>query len=198
MEGVSFKEKELVRQAREGDIQAFALLVEKYQQRAIHIANSFVGNFEDARDAAQEAFVKAYEHLNDFEEHSRFYTWFYRIVVNTCKDFLRKKKFRDHFSLWFGNEKGDLAIALDLPDRAKNAGEELANREIGLELKRSMEKLSLRQRSVFTLRYLEGLKLEEISETLGLSMGTVKAHLWQATNKMRSMLYDLWEDGQND
>lgn len=198
MEGVSFKEKELVRQAREGDIQAFALLVEKYQQRAIHIANSFVGNFEDARDAAQEAFVKAYEHLASFEEHSRFYTWFYRILVNTCKDFLRKKKFRNHFSLWLGNEEGDLAIALDIPGKAKNAGEELMNREIGAELKKSIEKLPFQQKSVFVLRYLEGLKLEEISETLGVSVGAVKAHLWQATNKMKSMLKDLWEGGENE
>ncbi len=198
VENVSFLERELVQRAREGDLKAFSQLVERYQERVIHIANSFVGNLEDARDASQEVFVKVYEHLGRFEEQSQFYTWLYRIVVNTCKDFMRKKKFRDHFSLWFGNEEGELVLALDLPDKTKNAGEEMDNREIGAQLGKSIEKLPFQQKSVFVLRYMEGLKLEEISETLGLSVGAVKAHLWQATAKMKSMCQYLWEGKDNE
>ena len=193
MENISHKERDLIQQAREGDSKAFSLLVESYQERVIHLANSLVGNLEDARDAAQEAFVKAYQHLSAFEEHSQFYTWLYRITVNTCHDFLRKKKFRNHFSLWFTNEEGELAIALDLSDKTKNAPEQLINVELGAELKKAMNELPFQQKSVFVLRYLEGLKLEEISETLGLSVGAVKAHLWQATSKMKSKLKYLWE-----
>ena len=191
---VNILESELVRKAREGDLDAFSQLVEMYQERVVHIANSFTGNLEDARDAAQEAFVKAYQNLASFEEQSRFYTWLYRIVVNTCKDFLRKKKVRGHFALWFGHEDGELAATMDFPDKRKNAKEEIVNRELGAELKKAMEELPFQQKSVFALRYLEGMKIEEISETLDISVGAVKAHLWQATDKMKSMLKYLWED----
>ena len=193
MVNVNILERELVQKAREGNLDAFSQLVEAYQVRVVHLANSFTGNLEDARDAAQEAFVKAYENLSSFEEHSQFYTWLYRIVVNTCKDFLRKKKFRGYFPLWLKDEDGGVALSFDLPDKTKNAGEELVNRELGVELKKAMEELPFQQKSVFVLRYLEGLKLEEIAETLGIETGTVKAHLWQATTKMKSMLKYLWE-----
>ena len=186
-------ESDYLAQARSGNTQAFSGLVELYQERAVHIAYSFMGNMEDARDVAQEAFVKAYYQLGSFQEQSRFYTWLYRIIVNTCKDFLRKKKLRNHLSFWPGNDDGEMVIAWDAPDKSKTAGEEMVNREIGVELKKAMEQLPFQQKSVFTLRYLEGMKLEEIAQTLDLSVGAVKAHLWQATTKMKSQLKYLWE-----
>ena len=195
MEEIVKNENELIQQARSGDIKSFSALVEIYQERAVHIAYSFLGNFEDARDIAQEAFVKVYESLQSFKAESKFYTWFYRILVNACKDFLRKKKVRQHLSFWFkrdGNEEGD--PLMNVAGNAKNASEELMDRELGDEIYRALEKLPLQQRSAFSLRYLDGLSIEEIAESMSLSTGAVKANLWQAGQKMRKFLVVLKSD----
>ena len=174
------KETELIEKARSGDTESFSALVELHQERAIHAANALVGNLEDARDLAQEAFVKAYENLDRFESKSRFYTWLYRILANTCKDFLRKKKLRRTFSFWFGNE--------DIPDRSRNAAEDLENRELGFTVQNALATLPFRQKLVFTLRYMEGLTLDDIASSLDITVGAVKANLWQAGQKMQFLL----------
>ncbi len=188
-------EEVLIDQARGGDTRAFSALVGMYQERAVRTAYSFVGNFEDARDIAQEAFVKAYENLDKFKEESRFYTWFYRILANACKDHLRKKNVRKHLSFWTGRIDDDEPDpALNLPSTAKNAPEELINRELGEHIYKAMDKLPFQQRHAFVLRYLEGLSLEEIAEKMGLSLGAVKATLWQAGQKMKKSLGYLMQE----
>lgn len=183
------QELSLVEEARSGNASSFSALVEIYQERAIHAANFFVGNLEDARDIAQEAFVKAYKNLAGFENQSKFYTWFYRILVNTCKDFLRKKKIRQTFSFWFGREEDqELDPAANVADSSRNASECLLNRELGASMSEALETLPMRQKSVFILRYLEDMSLNEISQTLNISVGAVKANLWQAGQKMKVLL----------
>ena len=171
-------EGQLIQEARQGNPRSFSLLVEAHQEKIIHAALSFLGNMEDAKDAAQEAFIKAHQHLHSFNEKSRFSTWLYRILVNHCKDFIRKKK----------NRQTDELNAETLYSTAPDARGELISREIEKEIHRALEKLPFQQRGVFTLRYLEGLKLDEIAESLNLSTGAVKAHLWQAGQKMRQTL----------
>ncbi len=183
------QELELVEKARSGDTESFSALVELHQERAIHAANALVGNLEDARDLAQEAFVKAYENLDRFESKSRFYTWLYRILANTCKDFLRKRKLRRTFSFWFGKDEPEELDPLSLvADRSKNAEETLENRELGFAVQNAMNTLPFRQKIVFTLRYIEGLSMEEISDSLNITIGAVKANLWQAGQKMQNLL----------
>ena len=179
----------LIEKARGGDADSFSALVEMHQERAIHAANAFLGNLEDARDMAQEAFVKAYENLDSFKSESKFYTWFYRILVNQCKDFLRKKKIRRTFSFFFASdEEGGEDTMNNIPDSSKNAAEILEGRDLSQAVEEAMETLSFRQKSVFVLRYMEGLSLEEISESLSITVGAVKAHLWQAGQKMQLLL----------
>ena len=184
------KEAVFIEEARGGNASSFSALVELYQERAVRTANSFVGNLEDARDIAQEAFVKAYENLSKFGGQSRFYTWFYRILVNTCKDFLRKKKIRQTFSFWLGpeQEEDSLDPLSNVPDPSRNASENLLDRELGGSIMEALETLPTRQKSVFILRYLEGMSLNEIAETLSISLGAVKANLWQAGQKMKAIL----------
>ena len=183
------KETELIEKARSGDTESFSALVELHQERAIHAANALVGNLEDARDLAQEAFVKAYENLDRFESKSRFYTWLYRILANTCKDFLRKKKLRRTFSFWFGNEEeGEADPVSRIPDRSRNAAEDLENRELGFTVQNALATLPFRQKLVFTLRYMEGLTLDDIASSLDITVGAVKANLWQAGQKMQFLL----------
>lgn len=184
------RERILVSQARGGDLKSFSALVEIYQERAVHMAYSFVGNFEDAKDIAQDAFVKAYQGLESFNEQSRFYTWLYRILVNTCKDFLRKRKIRQTVSFWLkpdGNEEGTPFMA-DVATRTKNPQEELANRELGAQISKAVERLPFQQKSAFLLRYIEGLGIEDIALSMGISPGAVKATLWQAAQKMKNFL----------
>jgi len=182
------KESALIDAARNGDLGSFSALVEIYQERAVHIAYSFLGNYEDARDMAQEAFVKAYENLRSFRAESRFYTWLYRILANTCKDFIRKKRTRQHLSFWFRRDGDEEDPLMNVAGRTKNALENFANQELGDAIVKAMEKLPLQQRSTFSLRYLEGLSLEEIAATMGLSVGAVKGNLWQAGQKMQKAL----------
>ncbi len=184
-------EAELIVRARTGDLKAFTALVESHQARAVRAAYSFTGNFEDARDLSQEAFVKAYENLSQFKAESRFYTWFYRILSNTCKDFLRKRKVRSVITFWTGRaeDRAEQKIA----DVSADAGETLLNRELGEEIYRAMDRLPARQKDAFMLRYLEGLSLDEISGGMGLSVGAVKAHLWQAASKMKKYLRQYLE-----
>jgi RNA polymerase sigma-70 factor (ECF subfamily) len=190
VEDAKSTEASLIEEARGGNADSFSALVELYQERAIHTANSFLGNLEDARDITQEAFVKAYENLSGFGGQSRFYTWFYRILVNTCKDFLRRKKFRQTFSFWLGpEEEGEgLDPLANVADDSANASQELENRELGALITGALEKLPARQKTVFILRYLEGMSLNEIAETLGISEGAAKANLWQAGHKMKALL----------
>ena len=186
---INLKEAAFIEDARGGNASSFSALVELYQERAIHTANSFVGNLEDARDVAQEAFVKAYQNLSGFGGQSRFYTWFYRILINTCKDFLRKKKLRQNFSFWFGREEEeDMDPISNVADPSPDASEELLNRELGASILTAVETLPDRQKNVFVLRYLEGMSLNEIAETLTISVGAVKANLWQAGQKMKAIL----------
>ena len=183
------QEIELVEKARSGDTESFSALVELHQERAIHAANALVGNMEDARDLAQEAFVKAYENLDRFESKSRFYTWLYRILANTCKDFLRKRKLRRTFSFWFGKEEDESLDPISrVADHTKNAAETLENRELGFAVQNAVNTLPFRQKLVFTLRYFEGLSLEDISDSMNITIGAVKANLWQAGQKMQGLL----------
>ena len=183
------QELELIEKARSGDTESFSALVELHQERAIHAANALVGNFEDARDLAQEAFVKAYENLDRFESKSRFYTWLYRILANTCKDFLRKRKLRRSFSFWFGKEEDESLDPISrVADGSKNAVEMLENRELGFAVQNAVNTLPFRQKLVFTLRYIEGLSLEDISDSMNITIGAVKANLWQAGQKMQNLL----------
>ena len=185
------REKILLNKARQGDAQSFTALVRLHEEKMIHVAYSFLGNMEDARDIAQEAFVKAYRYLSNFKGESKFSTWLYRILVNLCKDFLRKKKVRRHlmFFMPHRDEEDEAKDPMEyVAAKSPNAFEGMMNKELDHAIHEACDKLPFQQRSVFTLRYLEGMSLEEIAESLDLSVGAVKAHLWQAGQKMKKSL----------
>ena len=132
-------EEALIAQARKGDLKSFSALVEIYQERALHVACSFLGNEEDARDVAQEAFVKAYENLSSFRDNSRFYTWFYRLLVNHCKDFIRKKTSR--------REVDDPPVFENLIASSRGPREEAVNQELKQEIYTALDSLPFQQRA---------------------------------------------------
>lgn len=189
-------ERELIEKARSGDVRAFSDLVKIHQERSIRTAFSFLGNWEDARDVAQESFVKAYQNLPHFKGGSKFSTWLYRILMNSCKDFLRKRKTRrqSQFVTGIQNEDGNSTSPFDsVASSERSALNLVMDQEITGAVYQALETLPFRQRSAFTLRYLENMSLHEIAESMALSEGAVKAHLWQAGRKMKESLAGILE-----
>lgn len=189
------QELKLAARAREGDVQAFGALVELYQERSIRLAYSLLGNWEDSRDAAQEAFVKAYQALRSFKSESLFSTWFYRILVNHCHDFQRRRKVRSHLAQSVSGLTGEDEVSLEnrIPNAAPDPLSRTLDRELEARIREDLKALPERQRAVFSLRYFDGMTLHEIAQTLMITDGAVKANLWQAGEKMKSRLSDYLE-----
>jgi len=183
-------EQQLVTLAQEGEIAAFESLVQEYENRIYNLAYRMLGNTEDARDAAQETFLKAYAALERFRGDSSFSTWLYRIAKNACLDVLRARGRARTFSLDdpLHTEDGEIdrQIEGDLP-----APEEvLLSREAESVIHDALGQLSEHHRSVVVLRDLEGFSYEEIAEILDVRLGTVKSRLYRARAALHSHLVD--------
>jgi RNA polymerase sigma-70 factor (ECF subfamily) len=164
---------------RESDTAAFEAFVLGYQKRAFSIAYRITGSVEDARDAVQEAFVRAFRSREDFRGEAAVTTWFHRVVVNASLDVLRKR--------------ASLPVAVEeIPERPEHGvvrPEESARRgEIRRMVESAVHRLPERQRDVFLLKHFEGLSVKEVGATLGLAEGTVKAHLSRAVHALREEL----------
>jgi RNA polymerase sigma-70 factor (ECF subfamily) len=170
----------------------FAAWMKAEQKRVFLLCNRLLGDRDEADTATQEVFLKAYRALRrpgarELEEPAK---WLTRVAVNTCLDRLRSKRWR----FWRrrphpDDEKTILALA---PSSTPSAEDELFAKEIAGRLAAALEKLSLRQRAVFTLRHYEDRSLEEIAAILKLDVGTVKAHMARAVAKLRLELKDLY------
>ncbi|GAC1401847.1 MAG: RNA polymerase sigma factor RpoE [Candidatus Velthaea sp.] len=169
---------ELIASAIAGRAEAFGILVERYDRAVYHLAYRTLHDVEDAKDATQEAFFKAYRALQTFRPGAKFSTWIFTIAYHACCDRLARRK---RFS-------GD-----ELPDRADPAAgpETLAVRgdESG-RLRAAIDALPEKYRTVITLFHVSGKQYEEIAEVLGLPMGTVKTHLFRAKELLRKALAD--------
>jgi len=182
------REMRLIEEAREGDRSAYSELVKQYDREVLRIAYSMVGNIHDAEDVYQDTFMNAWTHLSDFQFQSRFSTWLYRIVVNRSMDCLRKRRIRRWLPLANPEETESSILARIQAEDEEGPDEYVLSGEKRMLIEKSLEKLSPRERAVFTLRYFHDLRLQEISETLKLAGGTVKNLLFRATVKMRRQL----------
>ena len=185
MNGVT--DKAIVERVLKGDIDAFAVLVNKYQDRIYSAVLNYVSNPEDAVDVAQETFVKAYSKLRSFDSASAFYTWLYRIAINTAIDFLRRRKSRPADSLDDDkySEYGFEPVSTDLsadPEMVLSRGEQMQT------LRNAIQSLSEKLRSVVVLHDVEGLSQEEVAEILGIPVGTVKSRVSRARAELRYVL----------
>ena len=194
---MQLKDKELVARAQAGDQEASGKLVSRYQQRAYAIAlNICSGDSEEARDLTQEAFFRAFCNLNKFRSDSSFYTWFYRILVNTCLDAMRRRRrWERTFSFWkpSKNEEGSSKATLEeQPDTGPQVNPlvALSMRELSEEMRRALLSLPVRQRLAFQLKVLYGMSIAEIAGVMEAAEGTVKSHLFRATHSMREALKD--------
>jgi RNA polymerase sigma-70 factor (ECF subfamily) len=182
----------LVERAKDGDAEAFGELVRKYQKRIYELAYSFTRNPEDAYDLSQEIFLRAFNALDRFEGKSTFYTWLYQIGKNACIDYTRRRSSR--FMTPFVEElpPDDVLINPRRPEELETR--RLEQVELGQEIKKAIQQLSPRQKQVFILRHYEGLALREIADTLHLRIGSVKAHLFSATRRLRELLTPYLEE----
>ena len=182
-------DEELVLSARRGDRRAFEELVEHHEKKAYHIAFDFTRDREAAKDLSQEAFLKAFINLKNFDGRSSFYTWFYRILVNLCLDYKRRQKRvpADEFDETMQNQV-EPAHQIDQP-RAPD--QQVLARQIALRVGEALDLLPARQRTAFVLKNHQGLSIREIAELMETAEGTVKVHLHRAVTALRQRLAEF-------
>ena len=186
-------EEAVVRAVLNGAVDRYAELVERYQEMALRVALSLLGNVEDAKDVSQEAFVRAYQSLGRFRQGSKFSTWLYRIVVNACKDAHRRGTRRPLVVASVGQpdpeaDEAENLFVVDVDDPTAGPAVQAANRELAGHLSRAIGELPMKQRTALTLHHLNGLTLEEVAVVMGCRVGTVKAHVFRATERLRGRL----------
>jgi RNA polymerase sigma-70 factor (ECF subfamily) len=178
----------LVQAAKSGDLEAFSQLVKRYDRNIFRIAQHITHNEEDAQDVVQEAFLKAYTNLEQFQGNSKFYTWLVRIAVNEALMKLRRRRADKTVSIDEDVETEDGSMPREVADWSPNPEQLYGQSELGDILKKTIQGLSPGFRTVFVLRDVEGLSTEETAEMLGLSVPAVKSRLLRARLQLRERL----------
>jgi RNA polymerase sigma-70 factor (ECF subfamily) len=175
----SIDESDLIGRLKKGDPSAFEAIVRKYQDRIYNLCRYMLQDPENAQDAAQDVFLKAYKALKDFRPESSLYTWIYRIAVTTCLDYRRKSR-RETFRTEPLSE--DLPSVEPLPEELYESG------EIPDSIQLALQKLPEKLKAAIVLREIEELSYEEIAEVLHTSPGTVKSRISRAREQLRDLL----------
>lgn len=180
---------EVVRRVQNGEVGGFDQLVLKYRGRVYSVVYNLTSNREDAADLTQDAFIKSFQSINRFQGQSSFFTWLYRIAVNSTLTHLRKNRLRTFFSFEKINEddKVSAEVIAALTDTT-GADHETFARELQEKLNEAMQKLSIRHRTVITLFEIDGLGHQEIAEIMNCSVGTVRSRLHYAKQLLQSEL----------
>ena len=178
----------LVERVRAGDISAYDTLVRKYERQVFRIAQHITQNREDAEDVMQDAFLKAYEKLDQFQGNSKFYTWLVRIAVNESLMRLRKRRTGKMVSIDEDLETDEGTVPRDLADWAPDPEQNYSQAELGRILEKTIKGLPPGFKVVFELRDVQGLSTEDTAEALGLSVPAVKSRLLRARLQLRERL----------
>jgi RNA polymerase sigma-70 factor (ECF subfamily) len=186
----------LVAAAKGGDITAFETLVGRYERKIFRLAQNITQNKEDAEDVMQEAFLKSYQHLGEFQGNSRFYTWLVRIAVNQALMKLRKRR-PNQVSLDEDVDTGEDTIPREVEDWGPSPEDRYEQSELGGILNTTIAELEPPFRIVFQLRDIEELSTEETAEALGLSIPAVKSRLLRARLKLRQKLNKYFKRSEN-
>jgi len=187
-------DEDLVLRVQQGDKSAFDFLVIKYQHKIIQLVNRYVKDPSEAQDVAQEAFIKAYRALGNFRGDSAFYTWLYRIAINTAKNYLvsrsrRSSDYQVDIQDAEAIENAPQLQGMDTPERL------LLNQEIIDTIKLAIEKLPEEMRTAIMLREFDGMSYEEIAEAMDCPVGTVRSRLFRAREMIDNKLNPLLEHG---
>jgi RNA polymerase sigma-70 factor (ECF subfamily) len=190
-------DQQLVERAQRGDRRAFELLVMKYQRKLTRLLSRLVRDPAEVEDVTQEAFIKAYRALPGFRGDSAFYTWLYRIGINTAKNYLVALGRRAPTSTSFDNEEAEGFEEADaLRDTSTPEGEAIG-KEIATTVNRAMEALPEDLRTAITLREIEGLSYEEIANVMNCPIGTVRSRIFRAREAIAAELRPLLGTDEN-
>jgi RNA polymerase sigma-70 factor, ECF subfamily len=180
-------EQELIRRWKRGEKQAFETLVRRHMTDAFYVAYGYVGNAEDARDLSQEAFVKAYEARARFDETRPFYPWLYRILKNHCLNFVTRG--HRHISLDDENEHREI------PSPVASPLEDLEEGERKRLVRTALDRLSEDHREIIVLKNFKDHSYKEISDILGIPIGTVMSRLFYARQALRALIEEIDREG---
>lgn len=187
-----------IARAREGDHEGFRILVDRYQGRAYRLARRILRDEEAARDAVQEALLKAYASLPRFEGRSSFYTWLYRLVMNQCLDVKRRDKSDRHVD-WEDGDPVEAAGALQPPPEVAGVrfapAAEVMRKELRELVAEAIEQLPNDARQTLMLREVDGLSYAEIAKAQGIPKGTVMSRLHYARRRVRELLVEAGVEG---
>jgi RNA polymerase sigma-70 factor (ECF subfamily) len=182
---VSADDQHLIAECLQGNTAAFGGLVRRYQERLYHSVYRLVENSEDARDVVQEAFLSAYQSLDGFKGDALFFTWLYRIAVNTAISLKRKQ--RTMVRLEVGRNGEHLIEPLDTSDVSR-PGHTLEQAEEGQRVREALGRLSPEHRAVLVMKDMEGQKYETMAEILQVPIGTIRSRLHRARLELRELL----------
>ena len=169
-------ERQMLERVRRGDREAYQGIVQRYMQTAYYIALGFVRNPQDALDVSQDAFVRAFRKIKQYDPEKRFFPWFYRLLKNLCLDHIKKRRRLAEVPL------EDVQVFREDKD----------NRELKEILWKGIEQLPFEQREVIILRYFQQCSYQEIAEVTGKPMGTVMSSLFYAKKKLKDILKKYW------
>ncbi len=187
---VEVVDEELVRRVQNGDKKAFDLLVIKYQNRIIQLINRYVRDHHESQDIAQETFVKAYRALASFRGDSAFYTWIYRIAINTAKNHLASRSRRPT------EDEIEVEVAEQFESENSLRDQEtpegiLLSEELGHTIQHALDELPSELRMAITLRDMEGLSYDEIAEVMDCPVGTVRSRIFRAREAIDKKIRSL-------
>ena len=183
---MSWTDEELVARSIEGDLEAFNQLVLRWERPIYALAYRVIGREEDARDVCQETFLRAFRAIGGFKGQAKFSSWLYRIALNLCRDWLRRERRAPLVQPPEGRDPMDLVA--DLPAPLEPIDEMVARREVASSVARAMAALSADQRTAIILKEYHGLTFQEIADTLGCPLSTVKTRLYQGLTVLRREL----------
>ena len=181
------QEAQIIRAVLDGDSNAYEHLVKAYEKNVYNLALRMTGNSEDAYDMSQEAFIKAYNSLQNFRGDNKFSVWLYRIVSNVCLDFLRSRNRKAAVSLSMENDDGE-EVELDIADEASSPQLLLERSMTRDAVRRGLQSLPPDHREILLLREIQGLSYDEIAQALDLEVGTVKSRIFRARKKLCTFL----------
>lgn len=180
----------IIKEALSGNASAFKVIVEEYQTFAYAVAFRFVGNADDAEDLVQEGFIKLWKNLSKYRQDVKLSTWFYRILVNLCLDFLKSSHGRQRKRFTEINTANTVA-GKETPESVYN------NYELMKIIQTCAEELTPKQHAVFVLRDLEGLDVEEVEKILSMTSTNIKSNLFHARQKVSEKLRVIYQTKNN-
>ncbi|MBM5570421.1 MULTISPECIES: RNA polymerase sigma factor RpoE [Deefgea] len=191
-------DQELVLRAQNGDQRAFELLVVKYERRIARLLSRMIRDQSEIEDVSQEAFIKAYRALPSFRGESAFYTWLYRIAINTAKNHLSTLGRRPVLSTEYEDEDGDSVDAASLVPDFHTPETELSNKQIVSTVNEAVDALPEELREAITLREMDGMSYDEIAAAMDCPIGTVRSRIFRAreaiANRLRPLLKEVGKD----